>query len=315
MNKNIMKSVKWFVTYCLIGIASMSHGNEGFYAPTPLNLPTFAVSNSPESCGDCGCNSEWTTIISESYTFGKFAGFNKNYAELDLFIAPPSIKGWQSFADLQGYRIGRHRWGVSIGGGLRWWDACHQSAWGANLYYDYREAAINDFQRLSVGLEYLSKRFDIRFNGYIPITGTVNKGSLHTFTFPGGYIETCRRKQHGFFGFDGEVGIPLGCFKCVSIYNAAGGYYYRTGKNRDQFYGGYYRLGATAWKYLSVEGRFSYDSRYHAQGQGVVALSVPLNDLWNWECSQSCRCPLLIQPVYRNPMITTQNCCEYTQNW
>lgn len=266
---------------------------------------------------DISCNAaHWDVILSESYTFGKFAGFNKNYFELDLFVAPPIWNEWQGFADLQGFRIGNDRWGASIGVGARWWDSQRESAWGGNIYYDYRDTSISSFQRLGLGLEYLSCYFDVRLNGYIPTNGSVKKCPLKIFTFPGGFIETCRRIQYVFSGIDGEIGmpIPLCRFKNFSVYHALGGYCYRS--SCDKFGGGYYRLEVTMWRYLSVEGRFSYDSRYHAQAQGVVALNLPLYDIWGEKCAPRCGYnPILTQPVYRNPMITTQSFCEFTQNW
>lgn len=307
---------RWFLVCCIIGMVSFCEGKEEISSPSVDGSLSYdpKLLEAAQAREECCSRDQWAIIVSESYTFGKFAGFNKNYAELGLFVAPPTFKSLQGFVDLQGYRIGKHRWGGTVGGGVRWWNSSTQRALGANIYYDYREASVNPFHRIGIGLEYLGDCWDFRLNGYIPANGDVQKGSLHTFTYPGGFIETCRRKQYAFSGIDGEVGVPVWCKSCFYVYSALGGYCYRTGCGK--FYGGYLRAEVNLWRYLSVEGRFSYDSRYRAQAQGVVALNVPLYDLWNCGGNQMRDCDLILtQPVYRNPMITTQNCCEYTQNW
>lgn len=303
-----MKHVNWLsILFAFSSAVSPIEGMDLLYCPPMATADDISYTEK---------RGRWDIILSESYTFGKFAGFNKNYFELDLLIAPPRWNDWQGFVDLQGFRIGNERWGGSAGAGLRWWDNQRQHAFGANIYYDYREEAIDSFQRIGVGLEWLGRCWDLRLNGYIPANGSEKACPLTVFTFPGGFVETCQRKQQAFSGIDGEVGVPIPfCHvNWLSVYNALGGYYYRS--SCDKFYGGYYRLELNMLSYLSVEGRFSYDSRYHAQAQGVVYLNLPLYDIWG---NKSSPCtgynPILIQSVYRNPMITTQSFCEFTQNW
>ncbi len=257
----------------------------------------------------------WTVQVGGGYAFGKFMGFKKNYADLDLFVAPSRQGDWQTFAELEGFRFGHDKWGVTGGVGARRWNSEKYRALGANVYYDYREGAFSPFHRIGVGLESLGQFWDLRLNTYFLLDGSKKQGSLQVYHHLAGYLETCRENEYGFGGFDAEAGIPLwgGCHSFV--YNALGAYYFRS--IHENFFGGYFRLQCDIMEYLRLEARVSYDEKNRTQVQGLASISFPLYSLWSRGCAMpvcgSTR--MLTQPVYRNPMIVTKRGCKHTQNW
>ena len=264
------------------------------------------------NCESCKKEDPIGVQISAQYAFGDFIGFKENYGSVGLFVTPSLINDLQMFTDLQGYYIGGDKWGGTVGVGARYWDSNKCRALGGNIYYDYREACVSSFSRLGIGLESLGEVWDFRFNSYLLVDGTVKKSHLHVYNFSSGFRETCLEKEHAYTSFDAEVGANILRKAGINFYNALGTYYYAS-KN-DQFWGGYLRVQFNVLNYLTLEADVSYDKKYHTQVKGIAALTFPL---YGFKLDSLCDCSkrILLQPVYRNPMITTKKCCKYTQNW
>lgn len=266
-------------------------------------------------CQECPCEkAEGAYRFDAGYTFGKYAGFDKNYSEIGVFLAPAVWHNQIAFVDARGYWIQKHKRAYGVGAGTRLWSARSDRAYGVNLFYNYQETHSHHFQKVGLGVESLGEFCDLRANGYAIVNGNVKKGKLHTFDFPGGFIETVQKRQQAFSGADAEVGYHF--FRCrgYEIYAAAGGYYYRS--CGDHFCGGQARLKLSWRGFLNFEGRYSHDSMYDGQAQARIWLSIPLDTLFSC-CRHGCCLKSLIvtQPVVRNPMITTHHCIDERGNW
>lgn len=279
-------------------------------------LTIFWSLHSPSlSANDC-CRSDtdetWVARAEVAGAWGQFIGQDKNYGEVGLFLGPAPQDNWFFFSDLRGYWLQNHRLAANAGLGMRWLDCCSERVWGGNVYYDYFEGRHKGFNRMGVGLESLGTCLDFRINGYLPLNESAHS-SKNNLLYPGGYIATFQRREFAYKGVDAEIGGQIwdGCD--FDIYAAAGPYYYG-GKDVSEVYGGQIRLELRFFEYLTLEGRFSDDNRYHLQGQGKLVLSIPLDSFFCCFDLDPCR-ELFTRPVRRNGLPFFDKCCNWTKNW
>lgn len=289
-----MRYFKWMMYLLILGGFSLGYSQETFF--TQISNP-------------------WAVRLEGGYAVGRFIGLHENYAELGTFLAPAPIAEWQPFVDLRGYRLDNGDWAASGGLGVRWRDACFCRIWGANLFYDYRESCIGNFNRIGFGLESLGECWDCRLNVYIPVNGDTKRSCLCVFDdFIGPFLVTVRKKEFIFKGIDAEIGGHLWRWCNFSLYGAAGPYYYYH-THCDQIFGAQARLELYWLQYLSLEVRGSYDEEDKTNVQGKVMLRIPLDIFFcSGTACDPCR-ELLIQPVRRFGVIFTKHCCDWTWNW
>lgn len=256
----------------------------------------------------------WVLRFEGGYTVGKFAGFSKSYGEAGLFVAPRSSGNWLPFADVRGYLIGNGKRAYGVGFGLRRWSDWTIRAFGGNAFYNYQEGRFGAFHRIGLGFESLGDDFDIRVNGYLIVNGDMHKGRIHTFHYLAGFMETCQMKEKAVSGIDAELGGDVWQRSGFSLYCAAGPYYYQA--NCFRIYGGYLRGELRWWEHLKLIGCISEDNESHTQYQAKIWVSFPLDKLFTRDPSYEFgKHYILTQPVQRNPMISTQQCCNRITNW
>ncbi len=86
------------------------------------------------------------------------------------------------------------------------------SGWNLGLWagWDIRDSeADNTFHQVSVGLEALSERFDVRVNGYVPVTEPKGSPGLAEVFLRGNNILMIGGEEVPLYGVDGEVGVLL----------------------------------------------------------------------------------------------------------
>ncbi len=293
-----MKYLKLICSFCLITTSLFSQATPSFF----VSEPYFSKQNKFEN----------VIRIEDGYTFGQFVGFRRNYGELGIFFAPASRQKWQPFIDLRGFLTDNGKWATNAGIGVRMWNPQNRRVLGGNLYYDYQDACVASFQRIGIGVESLGDTWDFRLNGYILVNGELQKGKLHTFHHLAGFVETCQVKERAFSGADAEIGAYLFHNSRFFLYGALGPYYYRT--SCTEFVGGQARLQFNWMDNISLEGRLSQDKEFHTQVQGRIVVTIPLLTLFTFRFPPQNQ-TLIYQPVYRTPVITTQQCCHYWQNW
>ncbi len=86
------------------------------------------------------------------------------------------------------------------------------SGWNLGLWagWDVRDTEIdNTFHQVSFGLEALSERFDLRVNGYVPVTDPKGSPSTAEVVLQGNNIFLIGGEEVALYGIDGEVGMLL----------------------------------------------------------------------------------------------------------
>ena len=100
------------------------------------------------------------------HTAGEGLGYKKGYTTLDLFVAPSvGCAEWSPFVDLRGHVFNNGKWAANAGIGVRYLDSV---AWGANVYYDFRDTDHSHYNQLGAGLEAIGSFWSVHVNGYWP---------------------------------------------------------------------------------------------------------------------------------------------------
>lgn len=259
-------------------------------------------------------NPFFKTRIEAGYSAGQLIGIKQSYAELGLFIPICSTDALTSFVDCRGYRFNNAKWGISSGIGLR---KCLDSdhAVGANAYYDYLEGNFHkSFNRLGFGLEWLGECLDFRINTYLPVGHQTHSSETVEYNdYTGNYRATCRENQFSIgSGFDAEIGGHFGYWNNFTLYGGIGPYCYLS-KQESNYFGGQARIEASYHSLVSIQIRSSYDSVNQSQTQAQIQISIPfeiLSDRLISFCENT-----ILQPVRRNGVIFTDDCCDYKWNW
>jgi Inverse autotransporter, beta-domain len=252
--------------------------------------------------------------LEAGYSFGQFIGINHNYAEIGLFVPIRIKNSLLPFVDHRLYKFDNNKWGMSGGLGIRkiFRNKC---VLGSNIFYDYLEGRFNkSFNRLGLGLEWLGRSLDLRFNTYISLGNRTNFSKTVTYDdYVGDYHATCFEKQYSIGqGFDAEISRHFICCNQFTLCGGVGPYYYTSKKERNYF-GGQLRIEANYNSLISIQIRSSYDSVNNSKTQGRIELTLPFEIL----CGKlKCLCNrAVLQPVKRNGIIFTDECCHYDWNW
>ena len=236
-------------------------------------------------------------------------GYDTGYTTAELFLCPAWKNNFMPFLDMRGHVFDSNDFASNIGIGLRY----NWSHWtvGGNFYYDFREDQNINPHQLGGGLEFLSRYFDIRANGYAPIAST--KAELNpTFKkFQGNSAIFARHLRAALPAVDAEIGVPLGSRCEIVNWYAALGPYYLFEKNVN----GYNLGGAVGGKgriVLDLISRFNlgfdttYDKIFKWTFQGTAGISMPLGLRKKVLRSKSFLCEARNQLPYRSEIIPVE---------
>lgn len=279
-----------------------------------LNILKLGAAETDTFCCTGTTNPFFKVRIEAGYSAGQFIGIKQSYVELGLFVPVCSTDALTSFVDCRGYRFNNAKWGISSGIGLR---KCldNDHAVGANVYYDYLEGNFHkSFNRLGLGLEWLGACLDFRINTYLPIGHETHSSETVKYNdYIGNYRATCRENQFSIGrGFDAEVGGYFGCWNNFNVYGAIGPYYYLS-KQESNYFGGQARIEMSYHSFISIQIRSSYDSVNQLRTQGQIQISIPF-EILSGRLTSFCE-DTILQPVRRNGVIFTGDCCDYKWNW
>lgn len=253
------------------------------------------------------------TRLVTGYATGRFISIDEDYARMGLVLPVFCCNGTGYFIDGRAYRFNNGKWAASGGLGLRHdFGGCGWGIVGVNAFYDYRRGCSkSNFNQIGFGLEWFYDCFEIRANGYLPVSTKTRTCKTCIFNDIGnGFEATKKHVEFPYKGLDVEVGLPLVNHERGVLYAGAGPYYYHTTYNR--FWGGFGRFAWYIGSVFSAEVRFSWDPRYKWNAQGYAQISLPFNLF----CSPNCCCSdLFCKPVHRNDMILTNKCCRWRWNW
>lgn len=168
----------------------------------------------------------------------------------------------------------------------------HENGWvyGINGYFDYLNSQYdNGFTQLGLGVEALSRDWELRANGYLPV-GDIEAAlaSANAALVETGRLVFRAGEETAMQGFDGEVGYRLPFLSpddLTQIKLFAGGYWY-TGEGVEDVPGVSARVeisraGLPAFgngsRFTLVAG-LTHDDQYDTQGVFLARLRVPLGD-------------------------------------
>ena len=241
---------------------------------------------------------------------GRGIGYKKGYSTFEaLFFPKLRFINWSMFLDLRLHYFNNAVYASNTGLGFRYFTPSRENVFGFNIYYDFRDTK-NDFHVSQIGFggEILRERFDARLNAYFPLS---NKKFLSSDSkdFSGGFVlreDDFESTMKSVF-FEGGYWIEKS--EMVSVYGAVGQYYLHKNKCTKGF-GGNTRIKIEFKKYLSLEGRLSYDSLFNMRGQGIISLRFPLGEA-NIKKSKK----PLFQTVHRNDIIPLAKTKQFEWNW
>jgi len=258
-----------------------------------------------KECYSCDSRFFYTFIPSIQYTGGRGRSYNGGYGSVEAFLALYD-KYFQSypFLDVQHNRITNDTYASNIGVGWRTFSQNFQEMLGLNLYYDRREVKRDTLHQMSLGVELLSKCWDIRANGYWPIGKKRAFSNPLFFEFQPDFTFCGTEYRGTMWGVDVEVGKWLFCCKGVRFYGALGPYFYGS-ECCDSLVGGLGRIEAWICSRFRLQALVSHDRLFGTNVQGSIYLYLPfpctIRDCWL----------CLFPPVQRNNILIIEQICDW----
>jgi hypothetical protein len=199
-------------------------------------------------------------------------GYNMGYSTLDFFIAPSKdLHSFIPFLDARMHVFNNGQPALNAGVGMRY----KSTSWvyGINSFYDYRKTHRFHYNQLGMGFEALSKKWDIRGNGYVPVGKLKSKNFQVQFDhFKDHFAILLSKREFAMYGAHLEAGYHIKDKKKLSLYSAAGPYFfYNQGENAA---GGQVRFNAAFYDYIKLEFSGSYDPVFRWVGQGQAGLMI-----------------------------------------
>jgi hypothetical protein len=232
-------------------------------------------------------------IISHNGGYGDDEGFGygTDYSTLGLFLAPDyTVGSFYPFLDLRAHRFDNDTYAFNVGVGGRYIPAPNTfcEIIGFNLFYDWRQGFLNEYNQFGVGVEVLGKRWDFRANGYFPVGAKTFKS-------------TCVFDDY-------EVGWLAIASKNFLLYTAAGPYYLTRKSccfNFEPIRGGRIRVRPQYKDYFAVDVSVTHDSTFNTVWQTVFIVSLPFYQMAN-QNEKPCRLTdrQIYQPIEREEIMS-----------
>ncbi|MCH2210279.1 MAG: right-handed parallel beta-helix repeat-containing protein [Fuerstiella sp.] len=226
-----------------------------FYTPAPIvgasntqpwltpawspQIPPVHVSTGPQEpfvsgslpCPGSSADSAWKVHVHPGLWQPYLSGIFKGGTERVLGQAQRMIPLFQTpeelvFADLRTTLDDQHSVEANIGLAQRVISSPY-GIFGSYVFYDIRQTAYNNnFQQITVGMEYLAIPFEARVNGYIPLTGAKAAAGATAFNFTGSSVLMRAGQERAYGGVDCEYGWLLADYGFSESRAFLGGYYF-----------------------------------------------------------------------------------------
>lgn len=228
-----------------------------------------------------GITSQALSRFSLKHREHKGMGYDQGYSTASLFLSPKRGGFGLSFVDARLHVFNNTDLASNVGIGSRFSDRDQTYLFGLNAYYDYRNTNSLATHQVSGGLEILSRRMDVRLNGYYPFVGTYQDNDILFSQFRGHSVLVKQKVRYALPCADAEIGFTLpDPFDEVGLYIGLGYYYLfkQEGFNRSagNVSGGRARLTASPTDYISFGAEYTYDKLFGSRANGFIALNVPL---------------------------------------
>ncbi len=233
---------------------------------------------------------------------GEKIGFGTDYTTAALMIAPDYRVGHiLPILDLRGHRFDNNTYAANIGIAGRYIPSSDTicQILGFNVFYDYREGRQGSYHQIGLGLEVLGKRWDLRANGYAPIS-VKKRHSKCEHHYGDDFFIIKRQCEFTSYGYNAEIGYYVVRSKDFFLY-AAIGPYYLSRRCLNRTLGGEFRIRPQYKDYFALDFGVSRDSVFGTVFQAQVILYLPLyqlsKNLKKWPCNLSDQ--QIYQPIER----------------
>ena len=205
----------------------------------------------------------------------------RDYTSLEVMFATNYRVGKVfPILDLRGHRFDDNTYAANIGIAGRYVPSPNSRCRiiGMNLYYDFRDGHKGHYHQIGLGFESLGRRWDVRANGYIPIS-SLHKTKCVFDQYIGNFFAIRRDYEFAFYGINAEVGYYFVRGRNFLLYAAAGPYYFTRRSQGFNSLGGEFRIRPQYKDYLAVDLSVRHDSIFGTIYQAKAILYLPLYQL------------------------------------
>ncbi|MEL7432091.1 MAG: inverse autotransporter beta domain-containing protein [Chlamydiota bacterium] len=223
-----------------------------------------------------------TMSYAESFTRENTVPFSRNYTKISTIISPEyTSEKLLPLLDLRGYRFNNEEYGGAGGALVRFPLQSQETDYmlGINTFYYYEQASNGANQQLSVGLEFLSKRWELRGNAYVPVGKNTIFFDCLFDDYDGEYWAEYSGVQEVSKSFNAEFGYYLTNQENYLLYFSLLPYYIFGTKNFDTIQGFEAKLQTGYTDYFSLEINYRYDTSFGSSWQGEFSIQIPLYKL------------------------------------
>lgn len=249
-------------------------------------------------------------FVSLGHREGKGIGYTRGYSSADLFLSYTTERLFTPFLDLRSHYFWQDKWASNAGFGMREASNSLGVVIGINVFYDYRQARHAHFNQVGAGLEVLGEHWDVRVNGYIPVSKRRKTFSERYSVASDGTTYRTTKTEYDFVGGDIEIGRVMLKWKTIHA-KITGGAYYLSGLFGKEAIGGLLRISGQLSPFIGFEGQGSYDPHFKWIAQGQLSLVFPfwhrLYDLKKGGCPNAAYNieERFLEPVSRFEIIAT----------
>ncbi|MCI0381626.1 MAG: inverse autotransporter beta domain-containing protein [Chlamydiae bacterium] len=201
-------------------------------------------------------------------------GYPDGYTSFRFFSAPTLTPSGTPFLDFRAHVNNAGKWAGNFGIGWRYFG--ESAAYGANFYWDFRNARHRFFQEIGFGFEALFPRWKVWANSYIPVGPRSRTYKISFDEFVGNQALFKRKRELSMYGIDAGAGVYLWREPRWNVELQGAGYYFQSVKRHKHAIGGLARLKIDLFDYVALEGQGSYDSLFKWNGYGEIALRLPI---------------------------------------
>jgi len=228
----------------------------------------------------------------------KGVGYDKGYTTVDYLF----LHQWRKpefLFNLRGHVFNDGQFAGNVGMGYRHGIKDDAYMLGVNAFYDCRESKHLFTSQAGAGLEFLSKRIDVRMNGYLPLADKTYE-KRHFERFVGNHIVI----EQKVIGALPSAEMELGAALTRAFYLAAGPYYLFKqdvkGVHLGNSWGAKLRIAVDIDRYFTLGGVVTHDRIFETTIQGYLSLNIPLGGRWK---KREPKRNLRKVPIFRNEII------------
>ena len=242
-------------------------------------------------------------------TEGRGIGYHQGYTTLKVFsLLTPEVNQFIPLLDIRLHHFDNNKYACNMGLGARYFYSSLDMAFGANLYYDYRQTNHTTFNQIGLGFEILDPFWSLRLNAYLPLGHKECYRSKVVFDdFEGDHAIIRKKYEVALKSIDIDLEAFLYRWEDFCFYSSIGAYYLRTKFYPSQALGGQFRLTLIYNEYVNLEAVITHDTIFKTRAQVQVGFSIPFDYQLNQACEDcfSFIKGLMTRPIKRRDIIAT----------